>query len=98
MKQSLYRIVQEALHNTVKHARASKVVPRLTRQANDILLEIQDNGKGFDPKGPFPGHLGLRSMHERATKVNGILTIESVAGQWTCISVRVPLIIGNTLD
>jgi len=93
VKQSLYRIAQEALHNTVKHARASNVVLRLTGQANDILLEIQDNGKGFDPTGSFPGHLGLRSMRERAAKVNGTLTIESAHGQGTCISVRVPMIV-----
>jgi signal transduction histidine kinase len=93
LKQSLYRIAQEALHNIVKHARASKAILRLTKEANDILLEIQDNGKGFDPKEPFPGHLGLLSMHERAAKVNGILTIESAPGQGTCVSVRVPFII-----
>jgi signal transduction histidine kinase len=93
VKQSLYRIAQEALHNTVKHARATKVILRLARQANDILLEIQDNGKGFDTKGSFPGHLGLRSMHERMAKVNGTLTIESHPGRGTCVSARVPLVI-----
>lgn len=91
IKQSLYRIAQEALHNTVKHARASKVILRLIRQDNDILLEIHDNGKGFDPARSFPGHLGLRSMHERAAKVDGTLTIDSDPGRGTCIAVRVPI-------
>ncbi|TMC23264.1 MAG: hypothetical protein E6J33_02125 [Chloroflexi bacterium] len=50
-----------------------------------------DNGKGFDPTGPFPGHLGVRSMRERVTKIGGTLTIESAPGQGTCIRVRVPL-------
>jgi len=91
MKEALYRIAQEALHNIVKHARASSVVLRLARQEKEVLLEVCDNGRGFDPTGPFPGHLGMRSMRERVTKIGGTLSIESVAGQGTCIRVRVPL-------
>ena len=91
-KHALYRVAQEALHNIVKHARASKVELRLARQANEIILEVHDNGKGFDPAGPFPGHLGLRSMRERVTKIGGTLSIESVPGQGTCIEVRMPII------
>src|SRR5256885_605592 len=83
-KHALYRVAQEALHNIVKHARASKVELRLARQANEITLEVHDNGKGFDPAGPFPGHLGLRSMRERVTKIGGKLSIESVPRQGTC--------------
>src|SRR3989441_1363583 len=85
MKHALYRVAQEALHNIVKHARASTVALRLARQGNEIILEVHDNGKGFDPAGPFPGHLGLRSMRERVTKIGGTLSIESVPGQGTCI-------------
>ena len=95
MKHALYRIAQEALHNIVKHARASTVVLRLARQANEIVLEVRDNGKGFDPAGLFPGHLGLHSMHERVSKVGGTLTIESVPGQGTCVGVRMPIVLGS---
>ena len=87
------RIAQEALHNTVKHARASVVVLKLIRQGNDIQLEVRDNGRGFDPTGSFPGHLGLRSMQERAAKVNATLTLESAPGSGTCISVRAPIMV-----
>ena len=90
-KEALYRIAQEALHNIVKHARASNVVLRLARQEREVFLEVCDNGKGFVPTGPFPGHLGVRSMRERVTKIGGTLTIESAPGQGTCIRVRVPL-------
>ena len=90
-KEALYRIAQEALHNIVKHARASNVFLRLARQEREVFLEVCDNGKGFDPTGPFPGHLGVRSMRERVTKIGGTLTIESAPGQGTCIRVRVPL-------
>jgi signal transduction histidine kinase len=91
-KEVLYRIAQEALHNIVKHARASTVILQLTRQKNEMLLEIRDNGRGFDPSGPFPGHHGIRSMRERVAKVNGTLTFESAPEQGACISVQVPVI------
>ena len=92
MKDALYRIAQEALHNIVKHARASVVALRLAEEANEIMLEVRDNGRGFDPASPFPGHLGLRSMRERVTKVGGTLTIESMSGQGTCVDVRLPVV------
>ncbi len=95
MKHALYRIAQEALHNIVKHARASTVLLRLARQENEIALEVRDNGRGFDPMGLFPGHLGLRSMQERVNKMGGILTIESAPGRGTCVGVRVPLVVGS---
>src|SRR5437016_3106657 len=70
-KQELYRIAQEALHNTVKHAHASKVDLVLHRTANAVFLEVRDDGVGFDPLGSFPGHLGLRSMQERVSNLGG---------------------------
>lgn len=91
MKHVMYRVAQEALNNTVRHARASLVVLRLAGEANEIVLEVRDNGRGFDPAGPFPGHLGLHSMRERVTKVGGFLAIESVPGQGTRVSVRLPI-------
>ncbi len=90
-KEILYRIAQEALHNTVKHARASTVTLRLVRQTNEALLEVCDDGRGFDSTASFPGHLGLRSMLERATRGGGTLTIKSAPGQGTCIKARLSL-------
>jgi signal transduction histidine kinase len=84
-KHALYRIAQEACHNIVKHARASQVVLRLTEQEDAVILEVRDNGRGFDPTEAFPGHLGLRSMRERVAKVGGTLAIESATGRGTCI-------------
>jgi signal transduction histidine kinase len=95
LKHALYRVAQEAFHNIVKHARASVVVLRLTGEANEIILEIRDNGRGFNPASPFPGHLGLRSMHERVMKMGGTLTIESLPGQGTCVGVRMPIVLRN---
>jgi signal transduction histidine kinase len=90
-KQELYRIVQEALQNTVKHAHASAVDLVLRRTADAVILEVRDDGVGFDPLGSFPGHLGLRSMQERVSHLGGILQIESAPGQGTHLRTQVPL-------
>jgi signal transduction histidine kinase len=89
-KQELYRIAQEAMHNTVKHAHASRVVLRLKQTADGVMLEVRDDGKGFDTSASFPGHLGLHSMSERVSNLGGTFQIESVPGAGTRICVRVP--------
>jgi len=89
-KQVLYRIAQEALHNIIKHARATRVDVRLVQQAGWLVLAVQDNGHGFDTGGEFPGHLGLKSMRERAIQLGGTLDIESAPGQGTCVRVHIP--------
>jgi signal transduction histidine kinase len=89
-KQTLYRIAQEALHNVVKHARASAVALRLETTEAGVAIEVQDDGVGFDPSHPFPGHLGLRSMRERVASAGGQLTISSTPGEGTRIRAVVP--------
>ncbi|HKF38300.1 MAG TPA: sensor histidine kinase, partial [Ktedonobacteraceae bacterium] len=89
-KQELYRIAQEALQNTVKHARASKVDLVLRQTANAVILQVCDDGVGFDPLGSFPGHLGLRSMQERVSNLGGRLQIKSAPGQGTQMFTQVP--------
>lgn len=89
-KEILYRIAQEALHNVVKHARAHKAAIQLECAPGGISLTVSDDGVGFDTKGDFPGHLGLRSMRERATSVGGTLEVDSSPGRGARISARVP--------
>jgi PAS domain S-box-containing protein len=91
VKEALYRIVQEALHNIVKHARARNVGIRMLCTAECIALDVSDDGKGFDTKGDFPGHLGLRSMRERAERLGGTLAVESAPGMGTKIRAWVPV-------
>lgn len=91
VKEALYRIVQEAVQNTAKHARARVVEIALSVDDKALVLTIGDDGQGFDPSGSFPGHLGLRSMHERAEAVGGCLTVQSAPGHGTRINVRTPL-------
>jgi signal transduction histidine kinase len=91
-KQALYRIAQEALHNIVKHACASTVTLRLSSQEGKLILEVCDDGKGFDPTGPFPGHLGLLSMQERAVQMGGTCSIESAPEWGTYFRVCIPIL------
>lgn len=90
-KEALYRIAQEALHNTVKHAQASQVKLRLDQAEGQVVLEVCDNGKGFDPQQEFPGHLGQRSMRERAEAIGANLNINSSPNKGVDIRVSLPL-------
>ncbi|HMD53042.1 MAG TPA: ATP-binding protein, partial [Phycisphaerae bacterium] len=92
----LFRIVQEAINNITKHARAKSVKLRIRSQKNSVVLKIEDDGQGFDPKAPREGKkmrhgLGLTNIRERALSMNGICEITSLPGRGTTISVRVPL-------
>jgi signal transduction histidine kinase len=91
VKEAVYRITQESMHNTVKHARATKIGVTMSCGSDGLLLEIADNGQGFDTSGEFPGHLGLRSMKERARDIGGELEIESEPGEGTTVRLTVPL-------
>ena len=86
-KEALYRIAQEALHNNVKHARASRAKLNLERDASGIALEVSDDGAGLDPESSYPEHLGLQSM--RAARVGGVLHVRSASGEGTSIRVRI---------
>jgi signal transduction histidine kinase len=90
VKEAVYRIAQESLHNVVKHSRATQVRVALTSTAAGLELEVADNGTGFDPAGDFPGHLGLRSMRERAEKSGGRLAITSHASDGTRVTATFP--------
>jgi signal transduction histidine kinase len=85
VKEAIYRIAQEALHNIVKHAKASHVDVSLQRTDAAIELVVSDDGVGFDPSGDFAGHLGLRSMRERAAKVGASLVVQSASGSGATI-------------
>jgi signal transduction histidine kinase len=91
-KEGLYRVAQEALNNTVKHAQASRVVIQLQQDSDEIVLSVQDDGIGFDPQGEYPGHVGLHTMRERVEKMGGVLHIESVQGQGARIRVTLALL------
>jgi len=92
---NLYRILQEALSNIQKHARAKSVHVFLTLRPPTVLLKIQDDGRGFDSvkaRSSQKGHrgAGLTNMRERATAMGGTCEVTSAVKQGTTISVRVP--------
>ncbi len=89
-KQALFRIVQEALHNVVKHAKADYAKVCLYSFDDHVRLIIEDNGIGFDSTQEFTGHLGLKTMAERASSLGGSLVIESLQGQGTRLIVNLP--------
>jgi signal transduction histidine kinase len=86
VKEAAYRIAQESLHNIVKHSQATEVRVTLASTWAGLQLEVADNGRGFDTGGEFPGHLGLRSMKERAEKVGGRLEVTSQPGIGTRVT------------
>jgi PAS domain S-box-containing protein len=88
----LFRVLQEALHNAVKHSGVNRVEVRLMEQSNQVHLIVSDSGKGFDVESARQGKgLGLTSMGERVRLVNGTIAIESKPMGGTTIEVRVPL-------
>ena len=91
MKEALYRVAQEAMHNAAKHARARTLQVVLEVRGEELGLLVVDDGRGFNPKGDFPGHLGLQSMRERAAAVGGTLEIDSAPSLGTRLHARVPL-------
>ncbi len=90
-KEALYWIAREALHNTMKHAQATCIRLRLAYEGDQLLMEVSDNGIGFEVGSVFHGHLGLRSMRERAARLRGSLEISSAPNCGTHVRVRVPL-------
>jgi signal transduction histidine kinase len=90
----ILRIVEEALHNAVRHAEATTVTVHLHAGAEHILkIEISDDGIGFDPTDPElrSHHLGLTSMEERARELGGTLTLQAQPGTGTVVSLEVPV-------
>jgi signal transduction histidine kinase len=84
----LFGIGREALANVVKHAGASKAWVHVEARTGCVLVEIRDDGSGFDPAARHPGHFGLESMHSRAAELGGVLTIESAPGAGTVVRVE----------
>ncbi|WP_326568323.1 sensor histidine kinase [Amycolatopsis rhabdoformis] len=92
---TLYRVAQEALVNAEKHARASRIAVSLTYTGDLVLLDIRDDGAGFDPAAPACGDgtgFGLQAMRQRVRRVAGTFTLESAPGEGTAVNVQLPAI------
>jgi signal transduction histidine kinase len=88
-KTCVYRIVQEALNNSSKHAYAKNARVTVRQERNHLRVSIEDDGKGFDPS--RARGLGLVGMNERVTQLGGVLRVDSDPGRGTCLRVDLPL-------
>ncbi|MEP2936393.1 MAG: sensor histidine kinase [Gilvibacter sp.] len=88
----LYRIIQEAISNSLKHAKANAIEVKLNESKDSILLEINDNGQGFDviEKLNNSTSLGMKTLRERSRIINGVLNIVSSASSGTQLSLLIP--------
>jgi signal transduction histidine kinase len=94
IEDNLLRIAQESLTNIIKHSGATMAKVKLDYGPRAIHLEVEDNGKGFDPAncaGPRDGHFGLLGMHERVARLRGEIALVSTPGHGTVVRVRIPI-------
>jgi signal transduction histidine kinase len=88
VEEHLYRCAQEALHNVIKHARAAHAVVSVWIDSDGrLVIEVEDDGQGFEPSAIPAGHLGLRTMGDRVEQIGGALTIMSAPGDGTRIRI-----------
>jgi PAS domain S-box-containing protein len=92
LENALYRIVQEALTNACKHSKSKKVTVTMTQQGQDVRLEVQDWGIGFDPESVEKGHFGLEGIRQRVRLLGGRLTIKSTPGSGTLVQAVIPIL------
>ncbi len=86
---AVYRVIQEAVNNAIRHAQARNIGVLLAMQESCLRVTIEDDGSGFNPETPDEGRLGLLSMRERIEMLGGSLTIESSPGAGTTVFVEV---------
>jgi two-component system NarL family sensor kinase len=89
---TIYRIVQELVNNTLKHATATTVLVQLVRKGNALSITVEDNGKGFD-KNIFKNKqdgMGYQNLKDRIAYLNGTLDIETAPGKGTSVNIEVP--------
>jgi signal transduction histidine kinase len=92
LETALFRIVQEAVNNVLRHAQALHVIVTLSRDLDQVTVQIVDDGQGFDIQLPRSGrHVGLWSMRERVEQLGGQLEVHSAPGQGTTVTAIVPL-------
>jgi signal transduction histidine kinase len=89
---AVFRILQEVLTNVARHAQATRVEASLRKQANDLILEVRDNGKGIsETQVSSVDRFGLLGMRERAHVFGGSVVIRGSPGEGTVVTVRIPV-------
>ena len=99
IEDGVYRIAQEALNNTLKHAAATEVSISIQEEDENLTMQIIDNGCGFDLKKVHSsGGMGLTNMRERCRRLNGIFKLDTKQGNGTTIDIQIPLAHGSAVD
>ena len=91
---NIFRVCQECLNNVIKHAQASHLQLTIAREADSILITVQDDGKGFDPDAlgkTSPRGSGWLSINERLRMLQGTYRINSASGKGTTIKIKIPI-------
>ncbi|MDO5970026.1 sensor histidine kinase [Flavivirga aquimarina] len=88
---AIYRIIQEGIHNVVKHANATNIRIKISIIGKNIVLKIIDNGVGFNPLKSISPGIGLKSMKSRTESLNGVLSITSRIEKGVTIIVKIPI-------
>jgi signal transduction histidine kinase len=96
---ALLRVAQEALANVAKHADARRAGVTLSQLDDRVVLDVRDDGHGFDPSAVDPGaSFGLRAMRQRVEELGGELAVETHLGRGTAVSATIPVTAGEELD
>jgi signal transduction histidine kinase len=94
IEENFLRISREGVVNAIKYSQASALMLRLEFEPARVVLEVRDNGRGFDPHqaaGPEHGHFGLLGVSERVKRLGGRFTLQTAVGQGTTLRVEIPL-------
>ncbi len=91
----LFRILQESISNTLRHAKATSLEVLLIHRDDLVILRISDDGVGFDVSEEKAGSYGLQNMHERTKEIGGVLKVVSLKNKGTRLEVKVPLMAGD---
>jgi signal transduction histidine kinase len=91
-KINIYRIIQEAINNTIKHAQATQIKVTIRQVEGELLLDIDDDGKGFNLREKdMPKGIGLKNINSRVSYLNGKIIIDSTPDQGTHFHISIPL-------
>ncbi|WP_077297228.1 sensor histidine kinase [Virgibacillus pantothenticus] len=90
IEEHVFRIVQEALANILRHSNASKVVIQISKRSDELLLHISDNGNGFNVDEERKASYGLKTMKERSEELGGTFRIRSSEREGTYVDIRIP--------
>lgn len=92
LESTIYRLVQEAVNNVIKHADAQHVWVEVDEGDNAVSITVRDDGRGFDPGSTRDGAFGVMGMRERAALIGGTLTIETEEGEGTTVRATLPIL------